>query len=208
MTTAPHSERRALTLVAEPTTAPHASTPTDAEADQLYAEAIAAARRAARVAGALERAATRSVDPAWAEAAAMSRRAEDTLRRAAQAVPELPAGAVRRAWRIITVGPLVIDCERRIARYADRLVSLTRLEFDLLRALAEQAGCCVTKADLLRQVWGYAGSTIRTRTVDSHASRVRRILAAAGAPAGAVENVWGVGYRLVVPESVEPDSAA
>jgi len=35
----------------------------------------------------------------------------------------------------------------------------------------------------------------RTRTLDSHASRLRRKLRDAGA-LGFVENVWGVGYRL------------
>jgi DNA-binding response OmpR family regulator len=36
----------------------------------------------------------------------------------------------------------------------------------------------------------------RTRTLDSHASRLRRKLREAGLPAVLVENVWGVGYRL------------
>ncbi|HAL28533.1 MAG TPA: DNA-binding response regulator, partial [Chloroflexi bacterium] len=36
----------------------------------------------------------------------------------------------------------------------------------------------------------------RTRTLDSHASRLRRKLAAVGA-GRFVLNVWGVGYRLV-----------
>ena len=37
----------------------------------------------------------------------------------------------------------------------------------------------------------------RTRTLDSHASRLRRKLREAGAPVALVENVWGVGYRLL-----------
>jgi len=44
----------------------------------------------------------------------------------------------------------------------------------------------------------------RTRTLDSHASRLRRKLREAGAGVALVENVWGVGYRLlgVVPLDV------
>jgi DNA-binding response OmpR family regulator len=47
----------------------------------------------------------------------------------------------------------------------------------------------------LRGVWGFQ-SLGATRTLDSHASRLRRKLTDAGA-AGFVVNVWGVGYRLV-----------
>ena len=52
-----------------------------------------------------------------------------------------------------------------------------------------------TKEELLRQVWGYR-SLGRTRTLDSHASRLRRKLQAA-APGPFVINVWGVGYKLL-----------
>jgi DNA-binding response OmpR family regulator len=46
-------------------------------------------------------------------------------------------------------------------------------------------------------VWGY-GSDARTRTLDSHACRLRHKLAVAGAGQHVV-NVWGVGYRLLDP---------
>ncbi|HYB22661.1 MAG TPA: winged helix-turn-helix domain-containing protein [Solirubrobacteraceae bacterium] len=51
-----------------------------------------------------------------------------------------------------------------------------------------------TRHELLRDVWGYR-SPGKTRTVDSHASRLRAKLAAAGA-VGWVVTAWGVGYRL------------
>src|ERR671938_683069 len=66
-------------------------------------------------------------------------------------------------------------------------------EYDLLLALAADPGRVFTKEELLRQVWGFQ-SPGRTRTLDSHASRLRRKLAAAGAT-DVVVNVWGVGYR-------------
>jgi DNA-binding response OmpR family regulator len=47
----------------------------------------------------------------------------------------------------------------------------------------------------LRDVWGYRVPG-RTRTLDSHASRLRRKLRDAGAGTEIVDNVWGVGYRL------------
>jgi DNA-binding response OmpR family regulator len=51
-----------------------------------------------------------------------------------------------------------------------------------------------TKEELLREVWGFR-SQGRTRTLDSHASRLRRKLSAAGGDF--VRNVWGVGYSLL-----------
>jgi DNA-binding response OmpR family regulator len=51
------------------------------------------------------------------------------------------------------------------------------------------------KEDLLRDVWNFR-SLGRTRTLDSHASRLRRKLNRPGGTAY-VLNVWGVGYRLV-----------
>jgi DNA-binding response OmpR family regulator len=53
-----------------------------------------------------------------------------------------------------------------------------------------------TKAELLHDVWNYRVPG-RTRTLDSHASRLRRKLRDAGSPVALVENVWGVGYRLL-----------
>jgi len=51
-----------------------------------------------------------------------------------------------------------------------------------------------SREDLLRTVWGYQ-SIGATRTLDTHASRLRHKLAVGG---GAfVLNVWGVGYRLI-----------
>ncbi|MDX6509027.1 MAG: two-component system, OmpR family, phosphate regulon response regulator PhoB, partial [Gaiellaceae bacterium] len=52
-----------------------------------------------------------------------------------------------------------------------------------------------TKEELLREVWGFR-SLGRTRTLDSHASRLRRKLAATGLGPFVV-NSWGVGYRLL-----------
>ena len=73
-------------------------------------------------------------------------------------------------------------------------VDLRRLEFELLVHLAGDPERVFSKQELLRAVWGYRSSG-STRTVDSHASRLRRKLR--GATGGRwVINVWGVGYRL------------
>lgn len=118
--------------------------------------------------------------------------------------PEIIArlGALLRRARGVTlseplrVGPLVVDRNARRALLNGRVVDLSAKEFALLSALAKDPARVWTKRELLRDVWDYRGET-RTRTVDSHASRLRRKLARHGAGERYVINVWGVGYRLL-----------
>ena len=74
-------------------------------------------------------------------------------------------------------------------------VQLAAKEYALLLQLASDPRRVFSSDHLLRDVWGYT-ATCRTRTLDSHASRLRRKLAAAGGH-DFVLNVWGVGYKLV-----------
>lgn len=99
----------------------------------------------------------------------------------------------------LRVGPLRIDRHGRSATLGGRRLDLSAKEFALLGALARDPGRVVTKGELLRDVWGYR-SPGRTRTVDSHASRLRRKLAASGGGERWIVNVWGVGYRLLPEE--------
>lgn len=96
----------------------------------------------------------------------------------------------------LRVGPLVVDRRARRATLHGQPVVLSAKEFALLDALARDPRRVVTKQELLRDVWGYLAAG-RTRTVDSHASRLRRKLAACGGGNRFVANVWGVGYRLL-----------
>jgi DNA-binding response OmpR family regulator len=95
----------------------------------------------------------------------------------------------------LRVGDLVIDRATRRASVDGHPVPLAGKEYELLVRLASDPERVFTKDELLRDVWGYR-SVVRTRTLDSHASRLRRKLAAAGA-SRLVVNEWGVGYRLV-----------
>ena len=115
--------------------------------------------------------------------------------------PELAArvGAVLRRREggregPLRVGELVVDAVTRRVHVGDREVTLANKEFALLRALASEPRRVFTKEELLRDVWDYR-SLGRTRTLDSHASRLRRKLDPNGARF--VFNCWGVGYRLV-----------
>jgi DNA-binding response OmpR family regulator len=93
----------------------------------------------------------------------------------------------------IVVGELRIDCAARRVTIGGTAVALAAKEYDLLVKLAGEPSRVFTKEQLLRDVWGFR-SLGRTRTLDSHASRLRRKLAAAGGDF--VRNVWGVGYSL------------
>jgi DNA-binding response OmpR family regulator len=76
----------------------------------------------------------------------------------------------------------------------ERTVALANKEFTLLRALASDPHRVFTKDELLRDVWGFRARG-KTRTLDSHASRLRRKL---DPETGRyVINCWGVGYRLL-----------
>jgi DNA-binding response OmpR family regulator len=95
---------------------------------------------------------------------------------------------------VLKVGPLMIDLETRTTRLYAREIALRRMEFELLVQLAREPERVFAKDELLRAVWGYRSSAA-TRTLDSHASRLRRKLNVDGSRRWVI-NVWGVGYRL------------
>jgi DNA-binding response OmpR family regulator len=96
---------------------------------------------------------------------------------------------------LLAVGPLVIDSSAYAVTLDGRAVALRRLEFELLLCLAGEPERVFAKEELLRAVWGYRSSG-STRTLDSHASRLRRKLDLDGSGRWVV-NVRGVGYRLM-----------
>jgi DNA-binding response OmpR family regulator len=100
----------------------------------------------------------------------------------------------RSAPRARHIGPLTIDVPGREVRIGDRPVDLSAKEYELLLALSSDPTRVFTREELLRDVWGFR-SGCRTRTLDSHAHRLRRKLSPSGA-LKLVVNVWGVGYRL------------
>jgi DNA-binding response OmpR family regulator len=102
----------------------------------------------------------------------------------------------RRLRGVMRVGELEIDPTERRVTLAGRAVDVGRREFELLRALAAEPTRVFPKAELLRDVWGYA-AVGTSRTVDTHASRLRRKLA--GGERAYVINIRGVGYKLVEP---------
>jgi DNA-binding response OmpR family regulator len=94
----------------------------------------------------------------------------------------------------LRVGTIEIDPPSREVHVRGERVELSAKEFALLRTLAMEPTRVWTKDELLRTVWGFR-SMGATRTLDSHACRLRAKLRAGGDRY--IVNVWGVGYRLV-----------
>ncbi|HVP01764.1 MAG TPA: response regulator transcription factor [Solirubrobacteraceae bacterium] len=108
----------------------------------------------------------------------------------------------------LRVADLEIDTAARSAHLGGAPLDLSAKEFALLRVLAADPTRVFTKAELLRSIWGQR-AVGTTRTLDSHACRLRRKLGARGGRF--VINVWGVGYRLVdapAPAAVEIGAVA
>jgi len=105
--------------------------------------------------------------------------------------------AAPRPGDVLEAGELTIDRPTRCARVGGHRLTLPAKEFELLAKLAEHPTRVWTKDELLREVWGFRAMG-RTRTLDSHASRVRRRIAEL-TDTPYVLNQWGVGYRLMLP---------
>jgi DNA-binding response OmpR family regulator len=95
---------------------------------------------------------------------------------------------------LIDLGELLVDRRARRVLVGGAEVPLSQKEYALVVKLASDPDRVFTREHLLRDVWGYPTFSA-TRTVESHASRVRVKLATAGLVDWVV-NVWGVGYKL------------
>jgi DNA-binding response OmpR family regulator len=95
----------------------------------------------------------------------------------------------------VRVGELLIDPARRRVTVGGREVRVAKKEFTLLRVLASDPTRVFSKDELLRDVWGLRAPSDRTRTLDSHASRLRRKLDPEHQ--SFVVNCWGIGYSLI-----------
>jgi len=103
-----------------------------------------------------------------------------------------------RDREVIRHGELTVNMLSREVTVGGIKVDLSAKEYQLLTTLASEPGRVFTKEELLETVWGFR-SQGRTRTLDSHASRLRQKLRVHSA-SGWLANEWGVGYRLCRPE--------
>jgi DNA-binding response OmpR family regulator len=102
--------------------------------------------------------------------------------------------AARRGRNVLRAGPVTIDVHAREVRVGGRRVELSATEYQLMLVLAAEPHRVFTREQLLRSVWGFQ-TFGRTRTLDSHVSRLRQKLRSPE-EGKLLINVWGVGYRL------------
>ena len=98
---------------------------------------------------------------------------------------------------LLTIGDLAIDVEAHQVLRAGKQIQLTRLEFDLLVALAKEPGRVFTRDALLSEVWGYRHST-DTRLVNVHVQRLRSKIEHDAEHPEIVITIRGVGYKAGV----------
>src|SRR5207244_5010169 len=102
---------------------------------------------------------------------------------------------------VIEVEDLRIDLDKRAVTMSGRPISLTPIEYDLLRLLAQNAGKLLTHPTILREIWGPAYRE-ESNYLHVYISHLRRKLEPDPARPRYVLNQPGVGYRLVSPHQV------
>jgi two-component system response regulator MtrA len=98
---------------------------------------------------------------------------------------------------LLTIGDLAIDVQAHQVLRGSKQIQLTRLEFDLLVALAKEPGRVFTRDALLSEVWGYRHST-DTRLVNVHVQRLRSKIEHDAEHPEIVITIRGVGYKAGV----------
>ncbi|GAB4195111.1 MAG: response regulator transcription factor [Roseiflexaceae bacterium] len=98
----------------------------------------------------------------------------------------------------LVAGTLRLDVSRRRCFVAERELTLSQKEFDLLACLMRNAGLALSREQLLHEVWG-AETSSTSRTVDVHVRWLRTKIEPDTARPRYIETVHGHGYRFGVP---------
>jgi DNA-binding response OmpR family regulator len=116
-------------------------------------------------------------------------RIEALLRRAASG----PSTAVEKS--VLKAGDVTIDLKSYTVKLRDKEVSLTPIEFQILRLLAEKPGTVYTRDEILNAIWetSYEGYK---RNIDPHINRIRAKLEKNPKKPVYVQTVWGIGYKF------------
>jgi two-component system phosphate regulon response regulator PhoB len=93
---------------------------------------------------------------------------------------------------VFKVGDFILDEKKHQVSVKGEEIQFTTMEFKLLLYLARRFGQLQSKAEILKQVWGYDDS-VSSRTVDTHVQRIRRKI---GSMRYHLETIRGFGYRL------------
>jgi two-component system KDP operon response regulator KdpE len=130
--------------------------------------------------------------------------ATDELNARIRAVLRRAGGPDADAQGCLRLGPIELDTVRREVHVAGELVRLTPREYELLKVMLSSQGRVLTKARLLRAVWGLA-YTDESTYLHVYVNRLRRKLSAAVPAAaldGLIETEPGIGYRIADHDSL------
>jgi two-component system KDP operon response regulator KdpE len=100
---------------------------------------------------------------------------------------------------VLQAGTIRMDLPRRLVTVADREITLTPTEYDLLRVLMQNTGRVITHRQLLRMVWGNSYEN-ETHLLRVNISNLRHKLEPDPSKPAFIQTEPGVGYRLVLPE--------
>lgn len=98
--------------------------------------------------------------------------------------------------RALCSGILRLEPESYEVYVRGKMVPVTRLEFDLLYCLVENAGKVLTRTDILKQVWG-EDEVIDLRGIDAHIRKLRQKIEDNPDQPRQIVSVYGVGYKFV-----------
>ena len=96
----------------------------------------------------------------------------------------------------LRIGAIELDLDGRRISLAGVEVDLTQREFDLAVVFLRNIGRVLPREELLSSVWVRDSDDVDTRTVDTHASRLRKKLGLGGESGLMLTSVYGQGYRL------------
>ena len=114
---------------------------------------------------------------------------------------KVESGRDRAADWLMVDNHLRIHLDRRLVEAAGQEVHLTRLEFDLLKYLAQRPGVPCARADLIDAIWGYdeAGWDVSDAAVNTCIAKLRAKIVSDPANPRYIQSVHGVGYRFKGP---------
>ena len=130
--------------------------------------------------------------------------ATEELNARIRAVLRRAGGPDADARGCLRLGPIELDTVRREVRVSGEPVRLTPREYELLKVMMSSQGRVLTKARLLRAVWGLAYADESTY-LHVYVNRLRRKLSAAApdsALEGLIETEPGIGYRIAAHEAL------
>jgi DNA-binding response OmpR family regulator len=107
----------------------------------------------------------------------------------------LRRNAASDAPESIRFGAVEVDLSSRMVTRGGRPCALSPKAYTLLLALVRRDGAVASRAELLRDVWGY-DEQVLSRTVDSHIAELRRKLEDDPATPRHIVTVWTIGYRF------------